>query len=102
MTGGLVQDITHTVLPNISPLATAVLTLMSMVPALVKLWLSPNSLTKFLRYLVLCAWSSFYLAGMFMRRFCSLSSFPWLSWHWALGRRQSMYWLINISLTDSS
>jgi len=59
MTGGLVQDITHTVLPNISPLATAVITLISMVPALVKLWLSPHSVTQFLRCLVLCAWSSF-------------------------------------------
>ena len=45
MTGGLVQDISHTVLPNISPLATAVITLTSMVPALVKLWLSPHSVT---------------------------------------------------------
>ena len=62
MTGGLVQDITHTVLPNISPLATAVITLISMVPALVKLWLSPHSVTMFLRCLVLCAWSS-YLFG---------------------------------------
>merc|ERR1712179_113014 len=43
MTGGLVQDITHTVLPNISPLATAIITLVTMV----------------LRCLVLCAWSSF-------------------------------------------
>ena len=62
MTGGLVQDITHTVLPNISPLATAVITLISMVPALVKLWLSPHSVIMFLRCLVLCAWSS-YLFG---------------------------------------
>jgi len=59
MTGGLVQDITHTVLPNISPLATAIITQVSMVPALVKLWTSPNSVTMFLRCLVLCAWSSF-------------------------------------------
>ena len=59
MTGGLVQDITHTVLPNISPLATAIITLVSMVPALVKLWISPHSMTMFLRCLVLCAWSSF-------------------------------------------
>eukprot|EP00092_Neocalanus_flemingeri_P029638 GFUD01032184.1.p1 GENE.GFUD01032184.1~~GFUD01032184.1.p1 ORF type:complete len:500 (-),score=127.36 GFUD01032184.1:48-1547(-) len=59
MTGGLVQDISHTVLPNISPLATAVITLLSMLPALVKLWLSPHSVTHFLRCLVLCAWSSF-------------------------------------------
>jgi len=59
MTGGLVQDITHTVLPNISPMATAIITLVSMLPALVKLWISPNSVTMFLRCLVLCAWSSF-------------------------------------------
>ena len=59
MTGGLVQDITHTVLPNISPLVTAVITLTSMLPALVKLWLSPHSVTQFLRCLLLCAWSSF-------------------------------------------
>jgi len=59
MTGGLVQDITHTVLPNISPLATVIITLVSMVPALVKLWLSPHSVTMFIRCLVLCAWSSF-------------------------------------------
>jgi len=59
MTGGLVQDISHTILPNISPLATAVITLLSMLPALVKLWLSPHSVTQFLRCLVLCAWSSF-------------------------------------------
>jgi len=59
MTGGLVQDITHTVLPNISPLATAIITLVSIVPAVVKLWISPHSMTMFLRCLVLCAWSSF-------------------------------------------
>lgn len=61
MTGGLVQDIRHAVLPSVPPLATAVLTLVVMVPALAKLWLAPHSLTQFLRCLVLCAWSSFLL-----------------------------------------
>jgi len=59
MTGGLVQDISHTILPSVSPLATAVITLLSMLPALVKLWFSPHSVTHFLRCLLLCAWSSF-------------------------------------------
>lgn len=61
MTGGLVQDIQHSVLPSIPPLATVVLTLLSMGPVLTKLWVSPHSLTQFLRCLVLCAWSSFLL-----------------------------------------
>lgn len=59
MTGGLVQDISHTVLPNITPLTTLVLTLASITPGLVKLWLSPHSMPSFLRCLVVCAWSSF-------------------------------------------
>jgi len=59
MTGGLVQDIAHAVLPSVPPLATFLLTLLAMLPALAKLWASPHSLTQFLRCLVLCAWSSF-------------------------------------------
>jgi len=59
MTGGLVQDISHMVLPNISPLATVLITLLSWLPALVKLWFSPHNVTQFLRCMVLCAWSSF-------------------------------------------
>ena len=64
MTGGLVQDISHTVnlptldmqclppvqvLPSVPPLSTAILSLLSMLPALLKLWRSPHSLTQFLR-----------------------------------------------------
>jgi len=59
MTGGLVQDIHHTVLPNVTPMATLILTLTSMLPGLVKLWLSPPSFPGFIRCLVICAWSSF-------------------------------------------
>jgi len=59
MTGGLVQDIQHTVLPNIPPVVTFLATFLSMIPALVKLWLSPNSVTDFLRCLTVCGWSSF-------------------------------------------
>jgi len=59
MTGGLVQDISHTVLPSVPPSATAVLSLLAILPAVAKLWLSPHSLTSFLRALTLCAWSAF-------------------------------------------
>ena len=59
MTGGLVQDIEHSVLPNISPLTTAVLTIMAMLPALAKLWTCPANVTQFVRCLALCAWTSF-------------------------------------------
>jgi len=59
MTGGLVQDIHHSVLPNISPLATMVLTVVMMLPALVKLWLSPNNIQQFIKCLCLCGWTSF-------------------------------------------
>jgi len=59
MTGGLVQDIHHAVLPNVSPLATMVLTVVVWLPALVKLWLSPNNIQQFIKCLCLCGWTSF-------------------------------------------
>ena len=59
MTGGLVQDIQHSVLPNISPFTTAVLTVLAMLPALAKLWTCPANSTQFVRCLALCAWTSF-------------------------------------------
>ena len=75
MTGGLVQDIHHSVLPNISPLITIGLTLGNIIkeinvitlllwtvlwlPALVKLWSSPGNIPQFIRCLALCGWSSF-------------------------------------------
>lgn len=59
MTGGLVQDIEHAVLPSVPPLATFLLTFASMVPAMVKLWLSPYSFVDFLRCLTMCGWCSF-------------------------------------------
>jgi len=58
MTGGLVQDIEHVVLPSVPPLATFILTFLSMVPCLVKLWQNSNSIN-FVRTLTLCGWSSF-------------------------------------------
>lgn len=38
MTGGLVQEYDHAVLPSIKPSVTFFLTVASMIPALVKLW----------------------------------------------------------------
>lgn len=38
MTGGLVQEFEHSVLPSIRPSVSFVLTFLSMLPALIKLW----------------------------------------------------------------
>jgi len=97
MTGGLVQDITHTVLPNITPLATAIITLMSMVPALVKLWLSPHSVNMFLRCLVLCAWSSFLFGWHVHEKAVLLIILPLAIL--ALGSRQEAKYYIITSIT---
>lgn len=38
MTGGLVQEYEHAVLPSVTPTVTFLITFATMVPALVKLW----------------------------------------------------------------
>ena len=60
----LVQDIEHTILPNIPPVVTFLATFLTMIPALVKLWLTPNSVTGW--------YISFFL---FLKMFLSLSFF---------------------------
>ncbi|XP_060663803.1 probable dolichyl pyrophosphate Glc1Man9GlcNAc2 alpha-1,3-glucosyltransferase [Drosophila nasuta] len=59
---GLVQEVKHIVLPNITPGTTFVLTLLFMLPILLKLFLSKTkeqARLVFLRAVVLCACSSF-------------------------------------------
>lgn len=59
MTGGLVQEFHHTILPSISPLVTLVLTVLSILPSLVHLWIYPKGPKSFLRCAILCAFGSF-------------------------------------------
>lgn len=59
MTGGLVQEYSHAVLPDIKPLTTLILTVLTMLPAVIKLWALPGKPLHFLRCLVLCALTSF-------------------------------------------
>ncbi|XP_054256992.1 probable dolichyl pyrophosphate Glc1Man9GlcNAc2 alpha-1,3-glucosyltransferase [Macrosteles quadrilineatus] len=59
MTGGLVQEFHHTILPTVPPLATFILTFISITPSLVKLWKCPGNPLHFVRCLVLCALSAF-------------------------------------------
>ncbi|XP_030637661.1 dolichyl pyrophosphate Glc1Man9GlcNAc2 alpha-1,3-glucosyltransferase isoform X1 [Chanos chanos] len=59
MTGGLVQESQHSVLPSVTPLATLICTLLSILPALVHMWFRPNGARGFLRCLVMCALGSF-------------------------------------------
>ncbi|KAK6637289.1 hypothetical protein RUM44_007703 [Polyplax serrata] len=59
MTKGLVQDIDHAVFPNVPPKVTFILTLVTILPCLVKLWRWPGNPLHFIRCLVICALSSF-------------------------------------------
>ncbi|XP_060682201.1 probable dolichyl pyrophosphate Glc1Man9GlcNAc2 alpha-1,3-glucosyltransferase [Hemiscyllium ocellatum] len=59
MTGGLVQEFQHAVLPSVSPFATLVCTLLSIMPAVLQLWLRPRGPRGFLQCLILCALGSF-------------------------------------------
>ncbi|KAF3705491.1 putative dolichyl pyrophosphate Glc1Man9GlcNAc2 alpha-1,3-glucosyltransferase [Channa argus] len=59
MTGGLVQEFQHSVLPSISPPITFLCTLLSILPAVASIWLRPQGARGFLRCLVLCALGSF-------------------------------------------
>ncbi|XP_050415081.2 probable dolichyl pyrophosphate Glc1Man9GlcNAc2 alpha-1,3-glucosyltransferase isoform X1 [Patella vulgata] len=60
MTGGLVQEFSHTVLPSIKPIYTVILTLIAMLPALIHLFLNPQKGGQgFVRCLVLCGFASF-------------------------------------------
>ncbi|KAJ8405885.1 hypothetical protein AAFF_G00313220 [Aldrovandia affinis] len=59
MTGGLVQEFQHSVLPSVSPLVTLICTLISVLPAVFSLWLRPSGVRGFLRCVVICALGSF-------------------------------------------
>ncbi|OWR42492.1 dolichyl glycosyltransferase [Danaus plexippus plexippus] len=63
MTGGLVKEYNHAILPTITPTITFILTVLSMLPALVKLWhLGADKRYRsmsFVRCLTICATCSF-------------------------------------------
>ncbi|XP_044727314.1 probable dolichyl pyrophosphate Glc1Man9GlcNAc2 alpha-1,3-glucosyltransferase [Chrysoperla carnea] len=61
MTGGLVQEYSHIILPTITPLITFLLTFFIMLPILIKLWILPKHFKAlhFVRAIVLCAAVSF-------------------------------------------
>ncbi|XP_066444351.1 dolichyl pyrophosphate Glc1Man9GlcNAc2 alpha-1,3-glucosyltransferase [Eleutherodactylus coqui] len=59
MTGGLVQEFEHSVLPSVTPMATLICTLISILPSVLCLWFRPRGPQGFLRCLILCALSSF-------------------------------------------
>ena len=61
MTGGLVQEFDHAVLPSVPPSATFVLALLSMLPALWRLWSSEERWcgVRLVRAVTLCSFGSF-------------------------------------------
>ncbi|KAM8976757.1 dolichyl pyrophosphate Glc1Man9GlcNAc2 alpha-1,3-glucosyltransferase [Pelodytes ibericus] len=59
MTGGLVQEFEHSVLPSVTPLASLLCTAVSILPSVLCLWFKPQGPRGFLRSLILCALTSF-------------------------------------------
>ncbi|KAJ8275839.1 hypothetical protein COCON_G00075910 [Conger conger] len=59
MTGGLVQEFQHSVLPSVSPSATLVCTVISILPAVFSAWFRPSGVRGFLRCVIICALGSF-------------------------------------------
>nr|XP_033806146.1 probable dolichyl pyrophosphate Glc1Man9GlcNAc2 alpha-1,3-glucosyltransferase isoform X3 [Geotrypetes seraphini] len=59
MTGGLVHEFQHTILPTVTPLATLICTFISIMPSVFCLWFKPRGPHGFLQCLTLCALSSF-------------------------------------------
>uniref|UniRef100_A0A673WHW9 Alpha-1,3-glucosyltransferase n=3 Tax=Salmo trutta TaxID=8032 RepID=A0A673WHW9_SALTR len=59
MTGGLVQEFQHSILPSVSPSITLICTLLSIMPAVLSIWRRPRGTRGFLRCLVVCALGSF-------------------------------------------
>ncbi|XP_014246209.1 probable dolichyl pyrophosphate Glc1Man9GlcNAc2 alpha-1,3-glucosyltransferase [Cimex lectularius] len=59
MTGGLVQEYDHSVLPSITPWITMVCTIVSIIPCLWKLWTNPGNPLHFVRSLILCSGCAF-------------------------------------------
>lgn len=62
LTGGLVQEYNHSVLPSIPPIATMILSAVSVMPSLMTLWQHPKRPQEFLRSLILCTFG-FFLFG---------------------------------------
>ncbi|KAK7072358.1 glycosyl transferase [Halocaridina rubra] len=59
MTGGLVQEFDHAVLPSVSPFMTLFATILSIIPSMYFVWRNPNNPWNFVRGLVLCAFGSY-------------------------------------------
>ncbi|GJQ74062.1 hypothetical protein Trydic_g18985 [Trypoxylus dichotomus] len=59
MTAGLVQEYSHVILPCITPIMTVGLTGSLMIPGMTKLWTLGRSPLNFIRFLVICALTSF-------------------------------------------
>uniref|UniRef100_T1JIW9 Alpha-1,3-glucosyltransferase n=1 Tax=Strigamia maritima TaxID=126957 RepID=T1JIW9_STRMM len=59
MTGGLVQEYQHSILPNITPTITLICSVVVILPALIKLWHRPSMPWDFVRCLTLCAYGTY-------------------------------------------
>ncbi|XP_038213124.1 probable dolichyl pyrophosphate Glc1Man9GlcNAc2 alpha-1,3-glucosyltransferase isoform X1 [Zerene cesonia] len=97
MTGGLVQEFDHSVLPSIRPNITFVLTILSMLPALIKLWhLGADRRYRsmsFIRCIVICATCSFMFGWHVHEKAILMILIP-LSFLSVLGEDDGKYYLL--------
>ncbi|XP_036364126.1 probable dolichyl pyrophosphate Glc1Man9GlcNAc2 alpha-1,3-glucosyltransferase isoform X1 [Octopus sinensis] len=59
MTGGLVQEFHHTVLPSITPHITLLLTFLAIFPVLLSIWIKPQKGKSLIEAVALCAFGSY-------------------------------------------
>lgn len=59
MTGGLVQEFEHSVLPTVKPIHTFLLTVAQMLPIVIRTWFCHRGISGFIQCLTLCAFSAF-------------------------------------------
>merc|ERR1719412_399930 len=76
-TSGLVQESVFAVLPDVSIVATIIVTLLVWAPVLFKLWQHPKESDKFLRAVTLCTFISFLFGYHVHEKAILMVTIPW-------------------------
>jgi alpha-1,3-glucosyltransferase len=92
-TKGLVQDVIHLHLPQITPFTTLVLTIMSMMPSLWYTWTITDPFLAYLTGLIGTAWASFLFGWHVHEKAISMVLIPMLIWATKSGVSRNVQWL---------
>ena len=97
MTGGLVQDTEHVLLPAVRPAATFAVTAAAMAPALVGLWRRPADAAALLRALLQCALCSFLFGWHVHEKAVLLAAVPLAVLALRSGPEARLYQLLSVT-----